>query len=287
MYCPSDGSKFYQQFLGQNYLTYSPVKINRHRSNNSTGILKTDRIRSVDQTPSPSTSKHHRHQYNSNNSNVNHFIFEETQFSQYLNGKFQNKIKIEKIKRLSAMKNTSVIEKIFSSYEKRIFNCMNNGILIQSIKYLKDKKSKTKHDLLIINHNHLERNENMFQRFKATLPVVFNKKNTDDGGRKVTIKAPKQQPLMTIVSSRTISVIPWEKLILGWNKLITTSEREKNKIHLVKCLLGELIPACIDDGDSFGEAANVTAVESMSSELLEVLRYRSYCSFYYFYYYHN
>jgi len=278
MYCPSDGSKFYQQLLGSNYLIYSPVKKNNrynnvNNSSNTTGILKTDRIRSPTQSssPPPSSSNNH-HQYPNNNY---HFIFDEKEFSQYLNKEFHNKLKMEKDKRLSAMNHKSVIEKLFSTYEKRMINSMSNGILIQSIKYLKEKKNKQQQLISSSssNHNHhqyddVNRNKNMFHMF-----------------RKGTIKAPKQkeqqQPLLTIVATRMISVIPWERLILGYNNntqsLTTAVEKKgKKKIHIVKCLMGELITTCIDDDDDVffnnedQQTTNMTTVELMNSELKEV-----------------
>lgn len=283
MYCPSDGSKFYQQLLGSNYLIYSPVKKNNrynnvNNSSNTTGILKTDRIRSPTLSSPSSSSSNNHHQYPNSN---HHFIFDEKEFSQYLNQKFHNKLKMEKDKRLSAMNHKSVIEKLFSTYEKRMINSMSNGILIQSIKYLKEKKSKQQQLISSSssssNHNHhqyddVNRNRNIFHMF-----------------RKGTIKTPKQrqqqqQPLLTIVATRMISVIPWERLILGYNnntQSLTTAVEKKGrkKIHIVKCLMGELITTCIDDDDDDDDVffnnedqqtTNMTTVELMNSELKEV-----------------
>lgn len=277
MYCPSDGSKFYQQLLGSNYLTYSPVKKNNRYNNanssNTTGILKTDRIRSPTQSlPHPSTSNNQQQYLNSNH----HFIFDEKQFSQYLNQKFHDKLKIEKAKRLSAMNHKSVMEKLFSTYEKRMINSMSNGILIQSIKYLKEKKSKQQDLLSSCNHKHqhddVRRDKNVFQMFRSS--------------SKGTIKVQEQkqqqpQPLLTIVATRMISVIPWERLILSYNytqSFTAAEKRGKKKIHIVKCLMSELITTCIDDDDdnyAFSsnedqQTTNITTVELMNSELKEV-----------------
>lgn len=278
MYCPSDGSKFYQQLLGSNYVTYSPVKKNNRYNNanssNTTGILKTDRIRSPTQSlPHPSSSNNHHQYLNSNH----HFIFDEKQFSQYLNQKFHDKLKIEKAKRLSAMNRKSVMEKLFSTYEKRIINSMSNGILIQSIKYLKEKKSKQQHLISSCNHKHQyddvrRRDKNIFQMFRSS--------------SKGTIKVEEQkqqqpQPLLTIVATRMISVIPWERLILGYNytqSLTAVEKRGKKKIYIVKCLMSELITTCIDDDDDnyvFSnnedqQTTNIATVELMNSELKEV-----------------
>jgi len=275
MYCPSDGSKFYQQLLGSNYLTYSPVKKNNRYNNanssNTTGILKTDRIRNPTQSlPHPSTSNNHHQYLNSNH----HFIFDEKQFSQYLNQKFHDKLKIEKAKRLSAMNHKSVVEKLFSTYEKRMINSMSNGILIQSIKYLKEKKSKQQHLLSSCNHKHQyddvrRRDKNVFQMFRSSTIKVLEQKQQ------------QSLPLLSIVASRMISVIPWERLILGYNytqSFTAAEKRGKKKIHIVKSLMSELIRTCIDnDDDNYvfssnedEQTTNITTVELMNSELQQV-----------------
>ena len=284
MYCPSDGSKFLQQFLGQNYLTYSPVKNSRHSSNNSNnnsnnsiviinnnnGILKNNL--------SMSSSNYHHHNHN--------FIFDEKQFSQYLNKKFRNKLCIENEQKKNVNKkyHSNIINMIYPSYESRLVMSSMQNILTQSIKYLKDKlKSNISIDEDIQFQDQKNRlSFNSFHRhiLKVIVPnYLFKKKddgdnsnnfmgsrrnsgngggsgkNENNGGnesKKTKAISRKAFPLMTIIATRTISVVPWEKLISSSSSSTTTSlssslsslDRnnkisKRRRIVMTKCILSE------------------------------------------------